>query len=163
MKVNEEARVALLAEVKDISDTDLNKKPADDAWSINQILEHLYLMEGEIAKIIDDQMISGEEDEAKRRRIELSVNRSVKVDAPEFAVPSEDVVTLDELKEKLAATHASLHAVAEKYSEAEFAKKTLPHPAFGKMSLDQWIPFVGYHEMRHIEQIQEVKTSLGIV
>jgi len=162
MKVNEEARAALLAEVKDISDADLNKRPADDAWSIKQILEHLYLMEGEIAKIVDAQMISGEEDEAKRRRIELSVNRSVKVDAPEFAVPSEDFVTLAELKEKLAATHASLHAVAEKYSEAEFAEKTLPHPAFGKMSLDQWIPFVGYHEMRHIEQIQEVKASLGI-
>ncbi len=162
MKVNEEARAALIAEVADVSDEDLNKKPSADVWSIKQILEHLYLMEAAITNTVEKQMMEGEEEEAKKRRIELAVNRTVKVDAPSFAVPSDDKATFKELEEKLATTHASLHALAENYSETELAKKALDHPAFGKMSLDQWIPFVGYHELRHLEQIREVKTTLGM-
>src|SRR5699024_3953205 len=45
IKINEEARTALLKEVQEVSDHYLNLQPADGGWSIKQILEHLYLME----------------------------------------------------------------------------------------------------------------------
>lgn len=50
MLINDKAREDLYNEVDGLSDEILNKKPSDHEWSIKQILEHLYLMEGGIGK-----------------------------------------------------------------------------------------------------------------
>lgn len=162
IKINEEARTALLKEVQEVSDHYLNLQPADGGWSIKQILEHLYLMEHSVVDIIKKELTSGEDKEAKQRKIELTVDRTVKVDAPDYLVPSDDVAALKEMTEKLEQSHFALQQLAEAYDEEVFAKKALDHPAFGKMNLAQWILFVGYHEMRHTKQIQEVKASLHL-
>ena len=38
-------------------------------------------------------------------------------------------------------------------------KKSVDHPAFGALPLDQWIELVPLHEQRHIKQIEEIKSS----
>lgn len=162
MKVNEQARVELLDAVEGLSDEDINKKPAADVWSIKQVLEHLYLMEGAITKTIKDQLASGDVEKVEDKPIERSTNREVKVEAPGFAVPGNDFLKLDDLKQRLAGTHEGLKEVADDTGEAELEAKAYPHPAFGKLNLKQWIPFVGYHELRHLEQIKEVKAKLGL-
>lgn len=162
MEINEQARKELLAEVNGISDENLNRKPAENRWSVKQVLEHLYLMEGAITKSIQGQLADGEVVNADDKPIELSVDRSKKVDAPEFAKPSEEFVTLEELKKKLEATHKGLADLANTSDEKLLAERGFQHPVFSQMSLKQWIPFVGYHEMRHTEQIIEVKTELGL-
>lgn len=162
MTVNEEAREALLQSVKDVSHEQFNQKPAEDVWSMKQVLEHLYLMEGAIANMVEQQVVSKEEEEVKRRPIELSVDRSTKVEAPNEFVPTEDEASILEMEEKLATSHQALQDLASRHSKTDLAKKAMPHPAFGNMSLDQWVTFVGYHEMRHTKQIEEIKTKLGI-
>lgn len=162
MKVNEEAREALWNSVRDVHHEQFNQKPAEDEWSIKQILEHLYLMEGAIANNIEKQLASGKEEEAKKRSIELSVDRTTKVEAPNEFQPTDDEASILEMEEKLATSHQALQKVANEYSEATLAKKAMPHPAFGNMSLDQWVTFVGYHEERHTKQIEEVKEKLGL-
>ena len=162
MKVNEEAREALWNSVRDVHHEQFNQKPAEDEWSIKQILEHLYLMEGAIANNIEKQLASGKEEEAKKRSIELSVDRTTKVEAPNEFQPTDDEASILEMEEKLATSHQALQKIANEYSEATLAKKSMPHPAFGNMSLDQWVTFVGYHEERHTKQIEEVKEKLGL-
>ncbi|ASK60941.1 hypothetical protein CFK37_01295 [Virgibacillus phasianinus] len=162
MQINEEARSDLYSEVNGLSDEELNKKPAADEWSIKEIMEHLFLMEGAITKTIIDQLENGEVVNADLKPIEATTNRSTKVNAPDFAVPNDDFATLDELKLKLTATHQGLVKIAESADEKELEQKGFTHPAFGQMSLKQWIPFVGYHEKRHTLQIKEVKEKLGI-
>lgn len=162
MIINDKAREDLLAEVNGLTDEALNKKPADDQWSIKQILEHLYLMEGGITKTIQKQLDSGNVHKVEDKPIELTVNRSKKVDAPEFSVPSNAFATLAEVKEKLNFTHETLRKFHEHANVEQLAKKSYPHPVFGEMNLSQWIPFIAYHEMRHTEQIREVKEKLGL-
>ena len=162
MKVNEQARQQLLDEVNGLSDEDLNKKPAPDQWSIKQLLEHLYLMEATITKTIKKQLAFGEVVSTDEKPIEFTVRRGTKVDAPAYVFPSEEYSTLAALKEKLAATHKGLFEIANNTADEKLQEKAFPHPAFGQLNLKQWIPFVGYHEMRHIEQIREVKASLGL-
>ncbi|SDQ84230.1 Uncharacterized damage-inducible protein DinB (forms a four-helix bundle) [Virgibacillus salinus] len=162
MEINNQAREELLAEVNGISDEDLNRKPSEDRWSIKQVLEHLYLMEGAITNNIRSQLVYGEVVNIADKPIELSVDRSRKVDAPKFVEPSEVFATLEELKQKLEATHNGLSELAGTSDERQLAEKGSPHPVFGQMSLKQWIPFVGYHEKRHTEQIKEVKEELGL-
>src|SRR5699024_10002839 len=141
MKVNEEAREALLNSIRDVHHEQFNQKPAADEWSMKQILEHLYLMEGAIANNIEKQLASGQEEEAKTRPIELSVDRTTKVEAPNEFQPTDDEASILEMEEKLATSHQALQKIANEYSEATLAKKSMPHPAFGNMSLDQWVTF----------------------
>ncbi|MFP3427108.1 DinB family protein, partial [Pseudoalteromonas sp. SIMBA_162] len=67
-----------------------------------------------------------------------------------------------ELKEKLAMSRQELKSVVENADQHDLENKAYPHPAFGRMRLSQWIPFVGYHERRHLLQIKEVKEKLEI-
>lgn len=162
MEINDQARKELLAQVEKLSDETINQKPSENEWSIKQLLEHLYLMEGGITKTIQKQLASDEQNITTDKPIQLTVDRSTKVDAPDFAMPTDDYSTLDELKSKLSATHTALREVAESATEDQLAIKSYPHPVFGEMNLTQWIPFIGYHELRHIEQIKEVKNRSGI-
>ncbi|MGP4106503.1 DinB family protein [Virgibacillus sp. L01] len=162
MEINNQAREELLTEVNGISDENLNRKPSANSWSIKQILEHLYLMEGAITKKIRSQLAHGEVVNAADKPIKLSVDRNRKVDAPEFAQPSESFASLEELKQKLETTHSELSELAGTSDEKFLAEKGFEHPVFGQMSLKQWIPFVGYHEKRHTEQVKEVKIDLGL-
>ncbi|KRG14733.1 hypothetical protein ACA30_09775 [Virgibacillus soli] len=162
MKINDKAREELFSEVNGLSDEDINKKPSEDQWSIKQIIEHLILMEGAVAQMVTDQLKNGEIVNADPKPIESSINRDVKVTAPDFATPSNDFATLDELKIKLTTTHQGLMGIEKNADEKELEMKGFAHPVFGQMSLKQWIPFVGYHERRHILQIKEVREQLGI-
>ncbi|ARF13896.1 DinB family protein [Sporosarcina ureae] len=162
MEINDQARKELLAQVEHLSDEVINQKPSEDRWSIKQILEHLYLMEGSVAKTIQTKLSDEDQNITTDKPIQLTVDRSRKVDAPDFVIPTTEFSTLHDLKCKLKATHSTLHGVAENTSEDQLAVKSYPHPVFGEMSLTQWIPFVGYHELRHIEQIKDVKEQLGI-
>ncbi|MFD1040374.1 DinB family protein [Virgibacillus byunsanensis] len=94
MKINKQARDELLAEVEGISDRKLNKKPAAEKWSIKQVLEHLYLIEDAFTKMIQEQLDTGDVVNAKEKPIELTVNRSSKVDAPAFLLPSEEFASM---------------------------------------------------------------------
>ncbi|WP_430787971.1 DinB family protein [Virgibacillus flavescens] len=162
MRINEEAREELYSEVNNLTDEEINKKPADNQWSIKQVMEHLFLMEAAITKTIINQLEKGDLVNPSLKPIEASTNRSTKVDAPDFAVPNEEFTTLEQLKMKLTATHQGLIKVAENVNTDELEAKGFNHPVFGLMSLKQWIPFVGYHEKRHILQIKEVKEKLGL-
>ncbi|MQR97053.1 DinB family protein [Fictibacillus phosphorivorans] len=160
MLINDKVRQDLLAEVKGINNEDLNKKPSESEWSIKEILEHLYLMEGGIAKNIKHQLQNGKVVNAEMKPIEATVNRNIKVDAPEFAVPSSEFASIEELKMNLAATHQHLLDIENTAEEKDLEAKGFSHPIFGDISLKQWIPFVAYHEQRHILQIKEVKEKL---
>lgn len=162
MNINDQAREELYKQVSQLSDEQINLKPTEDRWSIKQLLQHLYLMEGAVAKTIQSQLASDKQNLAQDKPIELTVNRSTKVEAPAFAVPTEEFASLEELQTKLSATHEALRQLSENTTEEQLEVKSYPHPVFGEMNLKQWIPFVGYHELRHIEQIKEVKEQLHI-
>lgn len=162
MKINDEAREKLLQVIDGLTDEELNRKSSEDKWSIRQILEHLYVIEGGIAKTIKKQLANGDPHTTNDIPIKRIVDRSIKLEAPEFARPGEEFSTLRDLIDKLALTHELLGKIAETVPEEQLEEKSFPHPVFGEMSLKQWIPFVGYHELRHIEQILEVKEALQL-
>ncbi len=46
--------------------------------------------------------------------------------------------------------------------KSTLADKSMKHPVFGELPLDQWIEHIYLHEQRHIEQIKELKFLLEI-
>lgn len=162
MKANEEAREALLEEVAGLSDEAINKKPAEDEWSIKQVLEHLYLFEIDVVESVKTELARGEKVEVEEKPIHLSTNRKMKFEAPDNMKPTESYMTLEELKRNLSASRKKLERFVENADERQLEEKALPHPGFKVLSLAQWIEFIGWHEQRHILQIKEVKEKLGL-
>ncbi|MFD2130066.1 DinB family protein [Pseudogracilibacillus auburnensis] len=79
MKNNEKARIDLLKEVEGITKEMLHKKPGEDQWSINQIIEHLYLMEISIVRSMEKELVNARKTTVDDKPIHLTVNRKYKV------------------------------------------------------------------------------------
>ncbi|TMU87554.1 DinB family protein [Bacillus sp. BHET2] len=159
-KIIDEIRFELLNNVNGLTDKQLNKRVEDGRWTIMQVLDHLYLMERSLTKAIQTTLEKGEVQEVESKPVHFTVNRSTKVDAPPFVIPTEEKLTLQEMKDKLEASRKDLLSFLETTSKEDLQKKAYPHPIFGKIRLDEWVPFIGYHEKRHIEQIIELKSKL---
>ncbi|MFD9624599.1 DinB family protein [Peribacillus muralis] len=160
MNENEKIREEILNTVNGLSDEQLNAHPEEGRWSIIQVLDHIYLMERAITKSIADKLKSDERVPAVDKPIQLTVNRDVKVEAPSYVVPSDSFQTLDEVKDKLAESRSAFVQLVDNADENDLEQKSFPHPLFKELSLKQWIPFVGFHEKRHLLQIEELKSKL---
>ncbi|MGE7602147.1 DinB family protein [Peribacillus sp. NPDC097675] len=160
MEENKKIREELLQAVNGLSDEQLNAHPEDGRWSIIQVLDHLFLMERAVTKGIADTLASDEIKPADDKPIQYTLNRDIKVEAPSFVIPTEEFLTLDEVKTKLSTSREALEAVVSKANESALNEKSFPHPMFKNLSLKQWIPFIGLHEKRHLLQIEELKSKL---
>ncbi len=161
MGENKQIREDVLKSVNGLSDKQLNKRVEDGSWTIMQVLDHLYLMERTIVHALTDQLANGKNKSVDEKPIQLTTNRSTKVDAPSFVKPSEDFITLEEMKNKLSESRSALTNIVNSTDRALLEQRSYPHPMFGELSLKQWIPFVGLHEKRHLAQIEELKENLG--
>ncbi|WP_052360710.1 DinB family protein [Oceanobacillus manasiensis] len=162
METNDETRAKLLSELSGLGDEELNKRPSSGGWSIGQVVEHVYLMESTVAQNIQYTLENGSIKVVSAKPIELAVNRTKKVEAPEFVLPSESLKTAENLEQKLHTSHESIRTLYNSVDKTKLEEKAAIHPVFGEMNLLQWILFVGYHEQRHIEQIKEIKQRLKI-
>lgn len=159
MEHNDKIREELLESVSYLSDEQLNKKPEEATWSIMQNLEHLYLMERVVVQRMAKELKYNPEPTSEVP-IAMLLNRSKKIDAPDFLMPSNDFISLKEIKSKLEESREALIHFVSNTSEEDLTNRAMNHRLFGKLSLKQWVALIGYHEQRHLKQIEEVKEAL---
>lgn len=123
MKLIEDIRSDLLNSVSDLTNEDLNRRIVEDRWTIIQVLDHLYLMERSLTKAIQTTLAKGEEQEVPSKPIHYTVDRTTKVDAPPFVVPTEENLTIQEMKDKLKASRQDLLTFLHTTSKVELQKK----------------------------------------
>ena len=152
---NARIRHTILKKVESFDDNALNEKPSEGEWSAMQILDHLLKMEEAITAGVAKTAKKNERKKAMKKPIQLSVSRKVKVDAPNHTVPEEKFFTLEEMKEKLNDSRNRLYEVYTHTDEETLQNNSMPHPVFGDVPLVQWFPFIGYHEKRHLIQLEE--------
>lgn len=154
-------REELIRETEQMTDEQLNMKPSQDVWSPGQILDHLYLMETVITGGLKHVLMNGEKKEASEKPLQLVIDRSRKVPAPENLKPAEGPFSKEELFSKLDRSRRELINFAETAPEQELEEKVMKHPHLGDLSLKQWIEFIGYHEKRHLLQLLEVRSAVS--
>jgi hypothetical protein len=152
-----EARVELLNYVSNLSDKEVAVIAENDKWSILDILEHLYVIEKVMTSEIKNILEKGERKKAfKHKPLDSTLDRSTKYKAPENMKPSREFTSILQAKEKLAASRQSLMRVIEAFEPSELSANSGKHPAFGTISVEQWVEFIGLHEKRHLAQIREI-------
>jgi uncharacterized damage-inducible protein DinB len=154
-------REELIRETEQMTDEQLNMKPSQDVWSPAQILDHLYLMETVITGGLKHILMNGQKKEASEKPLQLVIDRSRKVPAPENLKPAEGPFSKEELFSKLDRSRRELINFAETAPEQELEEKAMKHPHLGDLSLKQWIEFIGYHEKRHLLQLLEVRSAVS--
>ena len=146
-----------------------NQKPAEDQWSVAQVLDHLTIAHNLVAKSVGkwiaEAQASGLGPETSNTSLlnsipsERILDRSRKVQAPERISPRSDVDAetawreLEEAQDNLRAAFLTGDGLA-------LDQVVQPHPVLGPINVYQWTLFNGSHEARHALQIREIGEKL---
>ncbi len=153
--------------IKDLSDEQWNYKPAPDKWSVGEVAEHIWLAESLLFGAMENALKSpenpnwAEQTKGKNERVvNILTNRTGKAQAPETIKPTGK--TRAEIMKGLAEARAKSVKFTNE-TQAAMNSHTLDHPfkVFGTLSAYQWLLYIPAHNLRHNQQIAEVKASPG--
>jgi hypothetical protein len=144
------------------------RRPGADRWSVNEILEHLALVERRFEATVGEAIARARAaglDRERDARVPLDADlrrvvrdRSGRRKAPDAVIPSG---TSDE-----AAAWAALEEARQSFRETVGSADglalntvTAEHHRWGALTIYQWVEVLANHESRHAEQITEVAAS----
>ena len=167
LKLMQDSHKETLDLLKGLSDAQWNYKPSPDKWSVGEVAEHIWLAEGLLFAAMENALKTPEnpnwEEQTKgknERVVNILTNRTGKAQAPETIKPTGK--TRAEIMKGLAEARDKSVKFA-KETKAAMNSHTLDHPfkVFGTLSAYQWLIYIPAHNLRHNQQIAEVKASPG--
>jgi hypothetical protein len=140
-------------------------RPSPDKWSVADVYWHLQRVERGVAKLIakratEARAVGHPTEEHTTSMIGALDGRGVEdrsrpLTAPTQVSPPEPVDPA-EVERQLEESRAMLRAAIADADGLALGSITHVHPVLGEINLYQWILFVGHHEARHADQIDEV-------
>lgn len=156
-----ETRNNLVKEITLLSDAQFNSKPDMNKWSIAQVCHHLVLVEEASIKAITWGLKEIDSAQKERKKVHLILDRTKKINAPKIVEPDVEPFEVQQIIDLLNDSRKKLITFLSTIEDKSIlAEKSVKHPAFGELPLDQWIEQIYLHEQRHIEQIKEIKLLL---
>lgn len=165
----EEKRKELLQSFAGVPADRLGRKPADGAWSVAEILDHLGIVESGVARLIAKRAGKAREAGLGEEKSTESVLPSfaqhgvkleaMKMESPTTVYPRANA-DLQEALDGLKASRESLRAAAGAANGLSLGEIKHTHPLLGELDLYQWIIFLGQHEARHRKQIERTLSSI---
>jgi len=152
-----ETRDVLLTILNGLNGDQLNRRHDSNSWSISQVCQHLYKTE-ELYVVAIKRGLKGKEDSIiENKPLEFLLDRSRKLEAPDIAKPTDEIIEYQEIVEKL---HHSREKLTELLHSLEdpsvLSRRQFTHPVFKEMLLIEWVKSLYLHEQRHIKQINEI-------
>jgi len=162
-------REKLLGSVSGLSETQLNHKSEDNAWSICEVIHHVSLVDEANAKLTSNMLKRSRAEQlppdASPDGSELHSMDEIfprmneaKFQAPEFVAPHANA-SVDESLARLGASRERMLANLEQLDGLDLSGLTFPHPFAGPLNAYQWVLMAGAHEFRHTEQIHRMKAA----
>lgn len=149
----------LLNEINLLSYEEFNYIPEVNSWSIAQVCHHLVLTEETFTKAIA-YGLKKPNVRSEPKKIGFIIDRSNKLEAPEIVKPQLGSSETHQIIEQLIHSRNLLTSVLNTVEDTSMlADKSVKHPFFGELPLNQWIELLYLHEQRHIEQIKEIKLN----
>ncbi len=167
IKLLKDSQKETLSYLKGLSDAQWNYKPAPEKWSVGEVAEHIWLAEGLLFSAMENALKAPEnpnwEEQTKgknERVVQILTNRTGKAQAPETIKPT-GKSRADIMKGLKEARTKSLKFAKE--TQAPLNSHTLEHPfkVFGTLTAYQWLIYIPAHNLRHNQQIAEVKATAG--
>jgi hypothetical protein len=163
----DELRTAVDAVPPDLRET----RPAPDRWSAAEVVEHLAMVEGRMArgifaKRIGEARANGVGTERETTPVTPSfdadriVDRSSPRTAPEPVVPAGGK-NADTAWAELQQVRAGLRETLTAADGLALGDIRHTHPAIGDLNMYQWALWIAAHEGRHAAQVREIAGQLA--
>lgn len=157
----QETRDELLGTLQGLNRNQLNIKEETDRWSIGQICQHLIKTEELFVVAIRKGLKSKEDSSIEDKSLELLLDRSKKITAPDIAKPTDEIIEYNEIIEKLKNSREKLYELLNTIEDPSvLSRRHYIHPVFKEMLLLDWVRTLYLHEQRHVKQINEIKEGL---
>jgi hypothetical protein len=161
-------RADVYAAIAGASDPRMEQRPADGGWSAAQVVQHLALAESKTSQYLvaclDKAIAAGlpreQDGTSVLATVDPRVVSSERLTAPEIVTPAPAVAAAT----AVTALHASHDAIRATLHTADgWALTEVPtrHPLLGRMNMYQSLVFIGYHDRRHVPQIQRALATVG--
>lgn len=167
IKLLQDSHKETLDAIKGLSDAQWNYKAAPEKWSVGECVEHIWLAEGLLFAQVEKALANPENAnwaEATKGKDEfvynVLTNRKGKAQAPETIKPTgksraEVLKGLKESRKNTMKFAKSTNAAMKSHTQDHIFK------VFGTLNAYQWLLYIPAHNLRHNQQIAEVKASAG--
>jgi len=142
----------------------LSRRPAENQWSVAEVVEHLCLVEGAVMNYLKSRLDQppGKVSPLKKllpmRIVSLRVKR---LEAPKIVRPSADLPPMADLLKKFDALRADTKEVCNTAGRKRLSQICFKHPFFGDMDGAAAVSMIAFHEQRHLKQIREILKKLN--
>ncbi|GIP29373.1 PadR family transcriptional regulator [Paenibacillus sp. J23TS9] len=151
-----ETRDELLGILNGLNGDQLNKRK-DSSWSISQVCQHLAKTEELYVVAIRKGLRSSEDSFIENKPLEFLLDRSKKLEAPDIAKPTDEILEKEEIVEQLNNSREKLNGLLNTLEDPSvLSRRHFIHPVFKEMLLIEWVRSLYIHEQRHIKQINEI-------
>jgi hypothetical protein len=146
-------------------------RPADNAWSVAEVMEHVSLIEQRIAMLVTKHAgaarAGGVGPDPETSSVVASyvnparvVDRTDKIVAPQPVQPGGALDSAAGTR-ALEASHAALVSSLRAANGVSLTNSMQTHPVLGPLNIYHWIVATALHDDRHAAQIREIGTTLG--
>jgi hypothetical protein len=166
---NDKIRSRLRKVLNRITAEQTSALPADEKWTIAQIVEHIAIVDESTVKICAKLLNRASEagrsfdgtvtitDTFLQKGLEIAL---IKIEAPAFVQPNAGQ-TISESLARMDATEDHANQLRVLFESVDGTEFKFPHPFFGEISAHEWLALKGGHEMRHIKQIERILAKLN--
>ena len=154
----------LASEVNAVDPALVSKQPAENEWSVAEVVEHLCLVEGAVMGYVKTKLneppvkVSFLKKLLPMRIVSLRVKR---LQAPKIVEPSRNLPPMDELLKKYDTIRADTKEVCIKEGRERLRGVCFKHPYLGDMDGAATVSMLAFHEQRHLKQIRQILKKLS--
>ncbi len=152
----------LVHTITPIEDPLFSRRPADNEWSVAEIVHHLCLVEERVIKELETELASPPRQIGFLRKLiptSIVASRLLRVKAPKSVNPL-NTPAREEVIANYDAARNRLKALCSTHGQSRLKQVIFKHPFLGEIDGTATISFIGYHELRHYKQIREVIKKL---
>jgi DinB superfamily len=165
----EKTKARLFDMIEGLSEAEIDKKPAENEWSISQVIQHLTGSESLSNGYITKKMTDYQDVNPYWLKSKIAYYKLVYAfDFTKQKFKSPAFIDLDENKTKATLlkdwsdSRALLAEILGKVPEKYVHSSLFKHPRVGKMTLIDMMSFFNIHIHRHLTQIQKIKHQLQL-
>lgn len=163
-------RTSFESETRSLSERQLRFRPADGAWSIAEVAQHVLHVESEVVRAA---MRPGVERRGRKRTakewvgfslFQAIVHLNVRIKVPQRVagrVTPAANPEMNRLWTEWSAVHADLARYLETVGEQDLGQMAFKHPIMGPTKVRDMLPFLRNHFDHHLRQVRRIRGAPG--
>jgi uncharacterized protein YndB with AHSA1/START domain len=156
-----EIKTELLQTFAAFQEQDINRAPSEGSWTAAQVMEHLRIADGGVAKVVyaPAAKTSRRREEKAEILAQIFLNYDARYQAPDETRPAQKAYDKTELEKEISAILDKLITAAKTLDQDELVT-VYELPKMGQMTRFEFLLFALYHTQRHTRQLKNIYNTI---